>query len=462
VIFRQITHDDLGCASYLVGDEDAGVAAVVDPRFDIDEYLDLARYMNVRIEHILETHNHADHLSGHGRLSATTGAAIHIHRAADAGYEHEPFDDGDEFHLGALTIRVLHTPGHRPEHSAFALIDTHRGEEPWALLTGDSLFVGDIARPDLAVEEAEGAQGIFRSLHRKLLPIGDEVEVWPAHLGGSMCGGPGMDMKISSTIGFERRHNPALQIEDEDEFVRQALAELGAQPPNFETIVELNTGALIREAPAPVPLAPAQVEEARDGDALVIDVRTDQQFDDAHIPGAVCNPIARAGFGSKLAWLVDRDQEIVIVGRDDADGIEATRLATAVGVGSLRGYLRGGMTTWDQEHRAVERLERIPIEELRDRLESEPRDLQLLDVRERDEWERGHLPGSTLATWHDIRDLPDGLDPQRPVAVACASGQRAATAASLVRRAGAERVIHVVGGGIGTLGELGLELATGS
>jgi glyoxylase-like metal-dependent hydrolase (beta-lactamase superfamily II)/rhodanese-related sulfurtransferase len=461
VIFRQITHDDLGCASYLIGDDDAGVAAVVDPRFDIDEYLDLARYMNVRIEHVLETHNHADHVSGHGRLAAATGATIHIHRAAEAAYEHEPFDDGDELHVGALTIRVLHTPGHRPEHSAFALIDTARGEEPWALLTGDSLFVGDVARPDLAVEETEGAQGIFRSLHQKLLPLGDEVEVWPAHLGGSMCGGPGMDMKISSTIGFERRHSPALRIEDEAQFVEQALAGLGPQPPNFEAIVELNKGPLIREAREPVPLAPAQIEEARSRGALVIDVRTDQQFDDAHIPGAVCNPIARAGFGSKLAWLVGRDQEIVLIGRDDADGVDAARLAMAVGVGSLRGYLRGGMTTWDQEHRPVERLERIKIKELRDRLESDP-DLQVLDVRERDEWEDGHLPGSTLATWHDIRGLPAGLDAQRPIAVACASGQRAATAASLVRGAGAERVIHVVGGGIGTLGELGLELVTGS
>jgi rhodanese-related sulfurtransferase len=270
-----------------------------------------------------------------------------------------------------------------------------------------------------------------------------------------------MDMKISSTVGFERRHNPALRIDDEAEFVRQALADLGEQPPNFEAIVELNKGPLIREAPAPMPLAPAQIEESRDAGGLVIDVRTDQQFDDAHIPGAVCNPIARAGFGSKLAWLVGRHQEIVVVGRDDADGIAAARLATAVGVGSLRGYLRGGMTTWDQEHKPVQRLERISIEALRDRLASEP-DLQVLDVREQNEWERGHLPESTLATWHDIRGLPDGLDAQRPIAVACASGQRAATAASLVRRAGAERVIHVVGGGIGTLGDLGLELVTGS
>ena len=191
VIFRQLTHDDLGCASYLIGDEDAGVAAVVDPRLDIDEYLRLARYLGVRIEHVLETHNHADHVSGHGRLVSATGARIHIHRDAAPDYDHEPFDDGWELELGALRVRALHTPGHRPEHTAFALIDTERGEEPWAVLSGDSLFVGDIARPDLAVDKEEGARGIFRSLHGKLLALPDTTELWPGHLGGSLCGGPG-------------------------------------------------------------------------------------------------------------------------------------------------------------------------------------------------------------------------------------------------------------------------------
>jgi hydroxyacylglutathione hydrolase len=164
MIFRQITHDDLGCASYLVGDDGAGVAAVVDPRFEIDVYLDLARYMGVRIEHVLETHNHADHVSGHGRLALATGATIHVHRLAAPNYEHEPFDDGWELELGDVVIRALHTPGHRPEHTAFALIDRARGEEPWAVLSGDSLFVGDVARPDLAVDRDEGARGIFASL----------------------------------------------------------------------------------------------------------------------------------------------------------------------------------------------------------------------------------------------------------------------------------------------------------
>ncbi len=457
MIFRQITHDDLGCASYLIGDEKAGVAAVVDPRFEIEEYLDLARYMGVAIEHILETHNHADHVSGHGRLAAATGAAIHIHHLAEPVYAHEPLEDGDEIAVGALTIRAIHTPGHRPEHTAFALIDTKRSPEPWAVLTGDTLFVNDVARPDLAIEKAEGARGIFHSLQDKLLVLGPEVEVWPGHLGGSMCGGPGMDMKVSSTIGYERRSNPTLAITDEAEFVEQALAKLGPQPPNFQAIVELNQGPLVTEGVQLQPLTPRQVEEQRTQGALIVDVRTDLQFDDAHIPGAICAPMHRAGFGSKLAWLADREQKIVLVGRDNEDGLHAGKLALAVGIRKLGGYLHGGMTAWRQEKRPVGRIERVPLEELEARWDATP-DLQILDVRDAGEYDAGHIPGSTLKTWHDITDLPDALDPAKPIAVMCGSGQRAATAASLVVRHGGQEVLHITDGGVPKWGRLGHEL----
>jgi hydroxyacylglutathione hydrolase len=457
MIFRQITHDDLGCASYLIGDEKAGVAAVVDPRFEIDVYLELARYMGASIEHIFETHHHADHVSGHGRLAAATGARIRVHRQAEPAYEHEPFDDGDEFRLGVLTVRALHTPGHRPEHTAFALIDTARGEDPWAVLTGDSLFVGDIARPDLAIEKADGARGIFRSMHGQLLSLPGQVEVWPGHLGGSMCGGPGMDMKIASTIGYERDHNPVLAIADEDEFVTEVLAGLGPQPPNFRAIVELNTGPLVTDGVEVGPLAPRQVDQKRRDGALLFDVRTDDQFDDAHVAGAVANPMVRAGFGSKLAWLADREQEIVFIGRDDADGRRAAELAASVGIRRLGGFLHGGMTSWRQERREVQRTERVSIDDLQTRADAEP-ELQIVDVREHDEFRAGHIPGSVFAVWHDIAAVPDELDRARPIAVVCASGQRAATAASLLQRFGAERVIHVVDGGVPAWGRLGRPL----
>ncbi|WP_372787928.1 rhodanese-like domain-containing protein [Paraconexibacter sp.] len=447
MIFRQVIHDDLGCASYLVGDENAGVAAVVDPRFEIDEYLELARYMGVSIEHILETHNHADHVSGHGRLASATGATIHVHRDAEPDYDHEPFDDGWELQVGCVKIRALHTPGHRPEHTAFALIDTRRGPEPWAVLSGDTLFVGDVARPDLAIEKSEGARGIFRSLHDKILGLEDDVEVWPGHLGGSMCGGPGMDMKVSSTIGYERKHNPILAIRDEDEFVEQALAKLGEQPPNFQAIVALNRGPLLTDGVEMLPLAPRQVEQHRAEGALLVDVRTDLQFDEAHIPGAVCIPRHIAGFGSKLAWIADREKPIVFIGRDDDDAREAGRLALAVGMRRLAGYLHGGMTSWRQERRPVDRVERMEVADLA-RRQSGDDPVQILDVRTQSEYAACHIPGSVLTTYHDIEGIPDGIDPTRAIAVICASGQRAAVAASLLGRYGATDVIHVVDGGV--------------
>jgi rhodanese-related sulfurtransferase/glyoxylase-like metal-dependent hydrolase (beta-lactamase superfamily II) len=459
VIFRQFTHDDLGCASYLIGDEDAGVAAVVDPRFEIDDYLLLARYMDVQIEHVLETHNHADHVSGHGRLAAATGATIHVHRDAEPDYAHEPFDDAWELELGAVRVRALHTPGHRPEHTAFALIDTSRGDEPWAVLTGDTLFVGDVARPDLAVDREEGARGIFHSLHEQLLSLAPETEVWPGHLGGSLCGGPGMDMKVSSTIGYERRHNALLGRDDEDAFVEELLAGLGPQPPNFRAIVDLNRGPLLTAGVEVMPLAPRQVALKRSEGALIVDVRTDLQFDEAHIPGAVAITALHAGFGTKLAWVADRDQEIVLVGRDDEEGRRAARLATAVGIRKLGGFLAGGMTAWRAEDREAARIERLRADDLHARAE-EDSELQILDVREADEWERGHIPGSIHVPYHDIHSMPGDVDPERPVAVICASGQRSAVAASLIARFGGEQVVHVVDGGVGTWERAGHPIAT--
>jgi hydroxyacylglutathione hydrolase len=449
MIFRQITHDDLGCASYFIGDYDAGVAAVVDPRLEIGPYLELARYLSVEIEHVLETHNHADHVSGHGRLSAATGATIHIHREAEPDYGHEPFDDGWELDLGRVRVRAMHTPGHRPEHTAFALIDSARGDDAWAVLTGDSLFVGDIARPDLAVDKDEGARGIFHSLHERLLELPDETEVWPGHLGGSLCGGPGMDMKVSSTIGYEKRHNELLGERDEDAFVERATASLGPQPPNFEAIVALNRGPLVTGESELLPLTPRQVDQKRDK-AMIVDVRTDLQFDDAHIPGAVSNTMLHAGFGTKLAWIADRDQEIVLVGRDDDDARTAARLAAAVGIVKIGGFLAGGMTSWRAEGRDVDRIERVEVRELAD-----GDGVQILDVREDGEWDAGHIPGSVHVPYHDIHELPDGIDPERPVAAICASGQRSAVAASLVQRYGAQEVLHVVNGGVGTWERLG-------
>jgi glyoxylase-like metal-dependent hydrolase (beta-lactamase superfamily II)/rhodanese-related sulfurtransferase len=454
VIFRQFINDDLGCASYLVGDEHAGVAAVVDPRLEVDEYLRLARFAGVEIAHILETHTHADHVSGHGRLAEATGATIHVNRLAGAAYPHEPIDDGWELGLGEVRVRALHTPGHRPEHTCFCLTDTSRGDGPWAVLTGDSLFVGGVARPDLAVEPREGARGIFRSLHGALLALAPEVEVWPGHLGGSMCGGPGMSQKISSTIGYERFHNALLGDISEEAFVERSLAELGPQPPNFREIVEINRGPLASLDVHDRPLAAGQLLARQADGALVVDVRTDLLFDDAHIPGAISVTAQRAGFGTRLAWLVGPGREVVFVGRDDEEARTAARLAAAVGVRGGVGHLAGGMSSWRTERRPVERIARVTVPELAARRAADPR-LQVLDVREPADWDAGRIPGSVNLPYPRLEETPLDLDLERPIAVICAVGHRSAVGASLLQRRGAVEALHVVDGGVADWGELG-------
>jgi hydroxyacylglutathione hydrolase len=450
MIFRQVIHDDLGCASYFIGDEKVGVAAVVDPRFETDVYIELARYLGVRIEHVFETHNHADHLSGHGRLAAQTGATIHIHRLVEPEFEHEPFEHGDQFELGALQIKAVHTPGHRPEHTAFLLTDTRRGDDPWAILTGDSLFVGDVARPDLAVEKREGARGIFQSL-QELLTLPDYIEIWPGHLGGSMCGGPGMDMKVSSTIGFERNHNQMLTIAGEEAFIDASVAKLGAQPPNFKAIVGLNHGPLLTEGLEVPRLYPDELASAQSEGALVIDARSDEQFARAHIPGSISIPGGRSGFGTKLAWVAAGIEQIVFVGNDEADGELAGSLAAAVGLADAvraGGLLSGGWESWTQEKRPVTSFKRVAADEVDSYIDGdEP--LQILDVRAVAEFQHEAIPGSVNVPWHDVTAIPDGIDPEQPILVICGSGVRAGTAASLLQRFGASDVIHVYGGGVG-------------
>ncbi len=276
MLFRQILNEDLGCASYLVGDSESGVVAVIDPQWDIDPYLRLSRLHGVRIEHVLETHNHADHVSGHGRLARATGATIHINELADAEYPHEAIADGWSLELGDVRIEALQTEGHRPEHTSFVLYDTSRGPEPWAVLTGDSLFVGDVARPDLAVEPREGAAALFRSLHERLLVLGDDVEVWPGHLGGSACGGAALDHKSSSTIGFEREHNDVLGIDDQAAFVEQAVTHPGREAAEHRAHRRDQSRPAARAARHPLPPDPAR-RRGRDRRGRPADRRPDQR-----------------------------------------------------------------------------------------------------------------------------------------------------------------------------------------
>ena len=448
MLFRQIVQEDLGCASYLVGDVSAGVAAVVDPQWDIDPYLRLSRLHGVRIEHLLETHNHADHVSGHGRLTRATGATIHVHTDAGVEFPHEPFSDGWRLKLGEVEVEALHTPGHRPEHTAFLLRDGTRGADPWAVLTGDSLFIGDVARPDLAVDPRDGAMGIFRSLHERLLALPDQVEVWPGHLGGSLCGGSGLDLKTASTIGFERSHNPALGFTEAEDFVEHAVATLGRQPPHVERIVGLNRGSLIESIGTPIPLSPHAVEAAIAAGALVVDARTNEQFDEAHIPGAISASAYDTGFATKVAHVVPEDAELIVVAASDGYELEAAGLLASVGL-RVRGFLEGGMTAWRSEERPVERIDPIDPSELARRLEESPAPL-VLDVREPDEFAEAHLPGSANIPCAELIERVGELPRDRPIATLCSGGKRSGLAASILQREGFEQVLHVAHGGVGT------------
>jgi hydroxyacylglutathione hydrolase len=282
------------------------------------------------------------------------------------------------------------------------------------------------------------------------------VEVWPGHLGGSMCGGPAMSMKVSSTIGFERSHNPQLAERDEDRFVRASIAAIGPQPPNFRRIVAINRGPLVTMDAAELPMTPHQVQRRQAEGALVVDVRADVQFDDVHIPGAVAVTSQRAGFGTRLGWLCPPGQEVVLVGRDDDEARRAAHLAAAVGIDGVVGHLADGMTSWRQEGLPVGRIPRLDVAALADRSNGGRMDgVQLIDVRETAEWRRIRIPGAVHRPWHALREPVPELDPTRPVAVICASGQRAAIGASLLARHHGAEVIRVVGGGVEEWAALG-------
>ncbi|MGE5857257.1 MAG: MBL fold metallo-hydrolase [Solirubrobacterales bacterium] len=447
MLFRQIVHEDLGCASYLIGDSDAGVAAVVDPRWEIDVYLELSRLHGVRIEHVLETHNPADHVSGHGRLASATGATIHVHSLAEVDYPHEAFEDGWRLEIGDLEIEAIHTPGHRPEHTSFLLRDRARSDDPWAVLTGDSLFVGDVARPDLAVEPREGAAGIFRSLHDRLMTLADQVEVWPGHLGGSACGSAGIDEKASSTIGFERDHNRALRFDQEAEFVEDAVDTLADPPPNVEHIVELNRGPLLERLGAPVPMPPREVEAAVGDGAMVVDARTNAQFDEAHIPGAISASSYETGFATKVASVLDPETRLIVVAGSEGYELEAAELLACVGMRTV-GYLEGGMTAWRAEDRDVQTIELIDTDDLARRMEGE--ELLVLDVRDDDEFADQHIPGSVHIPYAHLPERLDELPRDAAIAAICSAGKRSGLAASILQREGFERVLHVADGGVGS------------
>lgn len=458
MFFRGVLNEDLGCASYIFAD--GGEAAVIDPKWEIEEYLKVAEDNGFRISHVLETHNHADHLSGKGRLVEATGAKVYVSRDAGVEYDHEPLADGDVVGFGDVRIRTISTPGHRPEHLSFVLEDASRGGEPWTLFTGDSLFVGDLARPDLAIEAEEGARGIFRSLS-KLLDLEDFVEVRPGHMGGSLCGGAHMSRKPDSTIGFERRFNDYLRFEDEEEFVETLTAEQTPQPPNFERIVELNRGPLLTETVPLSPLLPTRVEELVESGAVLIDGRDQREFDAAHVPGSINVTTNQSGVGTRAAWMVDPESEVIVTADGDEEAKAMARMLEAVGFRRIRGYLVGGLSAWRATGLNTGTTPALDIPGLAEKLRNE--EVVVLDVRSAGEWKAGHVEGSIHVPYQQLRaGIPDELRTQdRALAVVCGSGVRSALAASLLKRSGVSDVEHVADGGVPMLTGQGVELVEG-
>jgi hydroxyacylglutathione hydrolase len=415
VLFKQFVDDDLGCGSYIVGDEHAGVAVVVDPAYAIERYLDECARREVRLVAVLETHTHADHVSGHGRLALEHDVPVWIHGAAEASFPHETLADGTEIELGDVLVRTIHTPGHRPEHCAFAVIDRSRAEEPWLVLTGDSLFVGDAARPDLAVEAADGADGLFHSL-QALAQLADGVEVYPGHVAGSLCGAA-MSSKASTTIGFERRYNHALSDTYED-FLASASGPQPPRPPNMEHIVELNRGPFLAAQPA---LRRAD----DDAQSIALDVRPARDFAAGHRPGAINVPVSGSSFATKAAFVLP-ERTVVLEAADEAEAARAVRGLHAVGLFDIAGWRVGG---------GSEQVEPVTIEELERRLASD--EICLLDVREADERDSGSIPGSRHLPYRVARQAAEnGLCGARPIVTICESGARAAIAASVLAAAG--------------------------
>ena len=422
LLFRQFVNEDLGCASYLVGDREAGVAVAVDPPFAIEPLLAAARSEDVRIERVLETHTHADHVSGHGRFALEHGAPVSIHPLAEPEYPFDPLDDGLELRVGDVTIQVLHTPGHRPEHCAF-VVDAR------IALTGDSLFVGDAARPDLAVAAREGAEDLYRSLAR-LTALGDDVEVYPGHVAGSLCGG-NMSSARSSTIAHERGSNSALAFRDVQEFVLVSASVSMPKPPTTERVVALNRGPWVAQPPEPT-----ELEDV--GDGTVLDVRPFEDHAAGHVPGAISVPVDGSSFGTKAGFVLLPGERVVLHARSRAEALDATAKLHAAGIFESAGYVLTPA--------AAEKLPTIAVEQLEELLDAS--DVQLVDVREMTERDGGYIPGSRNIPYRLLRKIGCGaLERSKPVVTVCESGPRAAIAASLLQREGFE-VSAVAGGGI--------------
>jgi hydroxyacylglutathione hydrolase len=447
--FKQFYLACLAHASYLIGSE--GEAAVVDPQRDVDQYLNEASTQALKIKYIIETHLHADFVSGHRELAARTGAEIVFGAKAGASFPHRAVRDGDEIKVGKVVLRVLETPGHTPESISILVIDTGVSDHPQKVLTGDTLFIGDVGRPDLAGGKGYTpemmAEMMYDSLHEKLLKLSDNVEVYPAHGAGSMCG-RNMSKETSSTIGEQRRFNYAVQPMSKDKFVRMMTVDLPEAPAYFPKDAEINReGApALNEISRPAALAPTEVNKLAAAGAAVLDVRSAAEFGAGHVPGSV-----NVGLGGQFAiWaatLISMETPIVIVAESEGKTDEAVTRLARVGIESVKGYLAGGVSAWHDAGLELATVPQITVHELNE-LMGKQTPLQIIDVRRLPEYESGHVPRALHAPLASLQQNVAGLglDPARPTAVICAGGYRSSAATSIFQQHGFANLLNVTGG----------------
>lgn len=439
----------LAQVAYLVADEDAGVAAVIDPRRDVDVYLDWARAHGVRIGAILETHVHADFVSGAKELAAATNAPVYASRLGQEEFPHTPLDDGDEVTVGSVRLRAYFTPGHTPEHLSYLLLDPARGDRPVALFSGDSLFVGDVGRPDLLGERAtQGlAEQLYQTVVERFMPLPDDLVVYPGHTAGSSCGKKIGDAP-HTTIGQEKLVNYAFQARSRDEFIASVLRGMPTPPTYYPVLKKVNkAGALLlAELPEGEPLSPDQVVARAAAGALVIDARTPEAFGMGHVPGAVF-----AGLGSNfvawMGWLAPYDRDLILVLDNDEDYQEARTELRRIGLDRVAGYLQGGMEAWRAAGKEVVTLPQLSVQELAAWLREDGRRPVVLDVRSDDEWQSGHIAGARHQYAGEIaRGQAAPVDGDRPVAVICGSGYRSSVVSSLLQTRGLKNLLNVSDG----------------
>jgi glyoxylase-like metal-dependent hydrolase (beta-lactamase superfamily II)/rhodanese-related sulfurtransferase len=444
VYFEQFYLGCLAHASYLLASQ--GEAVVVDPQRDVDIYLKAAEEHGAKIRHIFETHLHADFVSGHKELAARTGAKIYIGARAGAGFPHVDVHDGFELRVGKMVIKALDTPGHTPESICLVIVDEEKSSQPWAALTGDTFFIGDVGRPDLSKTHtpAELAGMLYDSLHNKLLALTDNVLVYPAHGAGSLCG-RNMRAERSSTIGIERLTNYALQIKSRAEFIQQLTTNLPTRPEYFLQDAEINRqGASALSDIGEVRAIPAaELKTMLDEEAVALDVRPGDQFAQAHVPGSI--NIALSGqFASWAGTVLGLSTRPVLIAENPEQLSEARLRLARVGIENVAGYLEGGVSAWKQAGFALAEVPQITAQDLSNRLQAHTS--QVLDVRREPEWNAAHIEHAAWWPLDNFKISPPEIDRDRPVAVHCKGGYRSMIACSLLQRAGFKNVTNVIGG----------------